>query len=338
MYRQTYVFSFVTTFFALVLNFLPADALAQTKGAGSSFARDLMTRLTSQYGPANGGVTYEATGSVAGVKALTAQSVAFAVSDTPLTGPALDQMKLVQIPLAGGAVAVVVNVPGLPQGKKLRLNGTLLADIYLGTVTNWNHTTIKALNPEINLPDLKITPIYREDGSGMTAALTTYMARYNGSFSRRYGSGSLIAFPVGLARRGGAGVLEGVKATPGAIGYDALANASASGLHLLELQNAMARFVAPTTASVAESLSRANWDTTRGAFPATNAADLDASPGLTAWPVSIVTYALVPASGATSANRFLAQALTEGDGVTTGAGFVPINPQVKAVVLRTLAR
>ena len=41
-----------------------------------------------------------------------------------------------------------------------------LANIYLGEITNWNDAAIKALNPGCNLPDTKITPVYRSDGSG----------------------------------------------------------------------------------------------------------------------------------------------------------------------------
>ena len=53
------------------------------------------------------------------------------------------------------------NIPGLAAATHLKLSGTVLADIYKGTITNWNDAKITALNPGVTLPDLTIVPIHR---------------------------------------------------------------------------------------------------------------------------------------------------------------------------------
>ena len=49
---------------------------------------------------------------------------------------------------------------------KLQLSGPVLAEIYMGKITNWSNPKIKKLNPGIHLPKLTITPVFRSDGSG----------------------------------------------------------------------------------------------------------------------------------------------------------------------------
>ena len=110
-------------------------AQAQIADAGSTLVRELMTSWSTQYGPASGGVIYESSGSSALVARATEQSVDFGVTDVPLTASALRQAGLRQLPLAGAAMAVVVNLPELG-GKANKLNGDILADIYLGYVTS----------------------------------------------------------------------------------------------------------------------------------------------------------------------------------------------------------
>ena len=52
----------------------------------------------------------------------------------------------------------------------------MLAKIYLGEITSWNDAAIRALNPGRNLPDTKITPVFRSDGSGTTYNFTEYLS------------------------------------------------------------------------------------------------------------------------------------------------------------------
>ena len=58
----------------------------------------------------------------------------------------------------------------------MNLDGKTIANIFLGKVTNWNDPAIKALNKGCDMPDLKITPIFRSDGSGTTYNFTDYLS------------------------------------------------------------------------------------------------------------------------------------------------------------------
>lgn len=73
------------------------------------------------------------------------------------------------IPISVSAQAVNYNVPGLvlPSGQSgLHLSGCILANIYMGKITNWDDPSIAALNPGAKLPSLPIVPVHRVDGSG----------------------------------------------------------------------------------------------------------------------------------------------------------------------------
>jgi phosphate transport system substrate-binding protein len=53
-----------------------------------------------------------------------------------------------------------------PRRQKLRsrhtkLDGSVLAGMYLRTITKWNDEAIVALNAGLNLPDKAITTVYR---------------------------------------------------------------------------------------------------------------------------------------------------------------------------------
>lgn len=303
-------------------------AHAQVTGAGSTLVRDLVSGWATQYGPASGGVTYEGGGSSAGVSRAIAQSVDFGVSDVPMTAAALRQAGLRQVPLAGAAVAVIVNLPELG-AQAIKLNGDILADIYQGTIKEWNHSQIAGSNPGVKLPNRAIVPIWRADGSGQSYVFSTYLARGNSKWRRTVGSTNNLALTAGRSARGGQGVLDAVKATPGAVGYDALGAAQNSGLGIAELLNGAGKSVAPTAASIAEALERAQW------AKDSHAADLDGSAGSGAYPMAAVPYALIPVAAKVtrkSALPFIQSSVAQGDALVRQAGFLPLPAVAKAHV------
>ncbi|MCP2848922.1 substrate-binding domain-containing protein, partial [Salmonella enterica] len=79
----------------------------------------------------------------------------------------LAKFGLAQFPSVIGGVVPVINVPGVASGA-LKLDGPLLADIFMGKVTMWNDARIAELNRGVSLPALKITVVHRSDGSGTT--------------------------------------------------------------------------------------------------------------------------------------------------------------------------
>lgn len=313
--------------FGISLVLLASSCQAQVAGAGSTLVRELMTSWTTQYGPASGGVTYEAVGSSAGATRAAKQSVDFGITDVPMTAAALRLAGLRQVPLAGAAVAVVVNLPELG-GKAIKLNGDILADIYQGNITQWNHSQIAGANPGLALPARVIVPIWRADGSGQSYIFSSYLSRGNPKWRRVMGSTSNLSLTVGRGAKGGQALLDAVKATPGAVGYDALGAAQKSGLSVAELLNSSGKSVAPNAASISEALERAQWSKDG------NAADLDGSAGPGAYPMAAVPYALLPAvmkKGRNSALPFIQMAVSQGDAPVRQAGFSPLPAVAKGL-------
>jgi phosphate transport system substrate-binding protein len=313
----------------LLLSSIAVNSLAQaqTTGTGSTLVRDLMTSWTAQYGSASGGARYEPTGSSAGIAQAREGAVDFGVTDVPLTAAALQQGNLRQIPLAGAAVAVVINLPELG-GKPLKLTGDMLASIFLGEITQWNHSQIAASNPGLPLPARAITPVWRSDGSGQSYVFSNYLARGNSKWRRTPGTTNNLSQLSGRGVRGGAAVIEAVKATPGAIGYESLGAAQKAGLAVAELRNASDKFVAPSAASINEALSQARWATD------SLSADLDGSAGAGSYPMTAVPYALISGNrkGGVNPVPFFKAAVTGGDALATQNGFVPLPSVAKNLV------
>ncbi len=63
---------------------------------------------------------------------------------------AASKIKLIHIPTVLGAVVPVYNVPGVSD---LNFSADVLADIYLGKISNWNDARIAKDNPGVKLPD-----------------------------------------------------------------------------------------------------------------------------------------------------------------------------------------
>ena len=163
----------------------PARPTGTLVGTGATFPFPLISKWIPEVGKAYGiDITYSPTGSGAGIAAVTARTVDFGASDAPLSGQQLTDCKgCVVIPWALSATSVPYNVPGA--GGRIRLDGATLAGIYLGKITSWNAPAIKKLNPSLNLPDLRITPVFRSDSSGTTFNFTEYLSSVSRYARRR---------------------------------------------------------------------------------------------------------------------------------------------------------
>jgi phosphate transport system substrate-binding protein len=222
---------------------------ATISGAGSTFAAPVY----EQWASAQPGLTvnYQAVGSGAGITSLGAKTVDFGASDPPLkpaefatlekTGP------VVQIPMFLGAITVSYNLPGVKSG--LKLDGTTIADIYLGKIKTWNDPAITALNPGVTLPSTAITVIHRSDSSGTTAGFTGFLAKVDPEFKSKVGEGKDVQWPTGTGAKGNAGVAGAVQQTPGAIGYVEQAYALEHNFTYASVKNAAGNYITPSLAS-----------------------------------------------------------------------------------------
>ena len=152
----------------------------------------------------------------------------------------------------------VVNLEGITPGQ-LRFTGQLLADIYLGKVTNWNDAAIANVNPGIKLPNRSILVVYRSDGSGTTYNWAGYLSKVSDEWRTRIGVSTKLAWPTGVGGKGNGGVADGVARVKGAIGYVEYSYASHAKLNYGLVQNRAGNFVSPGLANLLAATEGVDW-------------------------------------------------------------------------------
>lgn len=194
-------------------------------------------------------LTYGAVGSGSGIAQITARTVDFGASDAPLTGAQRGACnRCYQIPWALTATGVAFHLNGIRQ---LKLTGPILAKIYLGQITNWNDPAITKINKGVSLPNLKITPAFRSDGSGDTYAFTDYLSRVSGQWRSKVGTSTQVSFPTGVGAKGNDGLSAVVGNTNGALSYISASYIIAHNLGAAALQNRAGRFEYPNLKNIA---------------------------------------------------------------------------------------
>ena len=264
-------------------------------GAGATFPYPIYSKWVSDYQAATGiKVNYQSKGSGAGIKQLSDGIVDFGASDSPMTDEEMSRTKhgaVLHFPTVLGAVVVTYNLPAL--SAPLRLNGEVIADIFMGQVTKWNDARIAALNPSVTLPADDILVVHRTDGSGTTFIFTDYLSSASARWKQEAGGpgrGKEVKWPVGLGGQGNEGVAGQVKQTPGSIGYVELAYAKQNGLPVAHVMNRAGEYVEPTIASITAAAEGAV-----SALPADSDYRISIvnGPGAGAYPISSFTWILV---------------------------------------------
>ena len=229
------------------LGFNTSSAVAGSTitGAGSTLVAPFVTDVfgpdfASKYGTS---VTYGAVGSGTGVTDIQGKSVDFGASDAPLTSTQEGGCSgCVEIPWALAATGLSYNLPGVT---KLDLSGPVIAEIYLGQITSWNDPAIAKLNKGVTLPNLKITPVWRNDASGDTYVFTTFLSKVSPAWASKVGASTSVSFPVGTGAHGNSGVAQDVSNTPGAIGNNSWFYIRQAGLKAVAVENAAGNFAYP---------------------------------------------------------------------------------------------
>ncbi len=287
-------------FLVAVALFVFALSTAQAQnltGAGSSFDYPIFSKWFAEYAAAHPGVNinYQSIGSGGGIRQFCAGLVDFGASDMPMTDQMISscKVKLVHIPVVLGAVAPIFNVPGVTD---LRFSGETLANIYLGKITNWNDPAIARDNPDVKLPDQKITVVHRADASGTSFIFTDFLSKVSPEWKSGPGAGTSPGWPVGIAGKGSEAVAGLVRQLPGAIGYVELIYALQNHITVGAVKNSDGKFV---TASI---------DSTTAAaasvkdMPADLRVSITNPPGAEAYPISSFSWIIAPQADANSAN------------------------------------
>jgi phosphate transport system substrate-binding protein len=279
-------------------------------GAGSSLVAPLVSEWVKPVGHAFGyTIQYSSVGSGAGIAAITSRTVDFGASDAPLTPDQATACKnCLQIPWALSATTLSYNVPGVPND--LHLSGPVIVGIYMGQITNWNDSQIQSLNPKISLPNLKITPVFRSDGSGDTYAFTDYLSHISAAWSSKVGNATAVQFPTGLGGKGNSGVAGVIANTKGAIGYISAAYSLVNHLKVAAVKNAAGVFATPGLRGIEAAAQ------TVKSVPANNEMHIVNPPKTAklAYPISTFTYVIIPQNAPHGAElrKFVFWALTQG--------------------------
>jgi len=302
-----------------------ACASGTITGAGSTFVATIAQQWIKNYEAKCPGATinYQGVGSGAGIQQFTAGTVDFGASDAVMkpeeeSAAVAKGGQVLHIPWSGGGVAIEYNLSSVPN---LKLSPETLASIFAGKVKTWNDKMIAA-DGNTNLPSTAIQVVHRSDGSGTTAAFTSYLTAVAPTIWTA-GAGKDVPWPTGQGAKGSDGVTAQIKQTQGAIGYSEVSYPKATSLGIASIKNPSGAFVQPEGKNVAAALAEAQ-------IPA----DLKIKPnykptGADPYPISTPTWVLVfvkpadPAKGKLLKD-FLDYAVGPGQSAAEGLYYAPL--------------
>lgn len=317
--------------FAAATSAVPSVAQDLT-GAGATFPYPIYSKWFSDYAVKTGvKINYQSIGSGGGKRQISEQTVDFGATDGPMTDEETSKMKggaVLHIPTVMGGVVVVYNVPGLTA--KLKLTGTVLADIFLGKITKWNDPHVAVLNKGVSLPSQDILVVHRSDGSGTTFIWTDYLSAVSPAWAAGPSKGTDVKWPVGLGGKGNEGVAGQVRQMAGSIGYVELIYARQNSMSYASIQNASGAWVDASIASVgaaAAGVAKGLPKNTDFRISIVNA------PGRDAYPIASMTWLLVyqriaDADKGKKLVGFLKWMLTEGQKAAPALDYAPLPPAI----------
>jgi phosphate transport system substrate-binding protein len=308
----------------------PSQTITET---GSTLLYPLVKIWAQAYEQQHPGVTVTTagTGSGKGIAAASNGTADIGASDAYLSsGDVVKAPTLLNIPLTVSAQAVVYNLPGV--SAHVRLDGTVLAEIYQGAITTWDDPAIAKLNPGVSLPAAKIVPFHRYDSSGDTFLFASYLSTQDGDWNSAIGYGTTVKWPIpGEQETGNGNMVTGCAATPGCVAYvgiSYLSGAVKDRLGEAELANAAGNFELPTAQSVSAALA-----SFVSLTPPNETISLIDGPAVDGYPIINYEYAVVSArqpsaAKASALTAFLRWMITTGNTPATTylsqVGFQPL--------------
>ena len=274
---------------ALSLSLTAANA-ADITGAGATFPYPIFAKWAEEYKKATGiGLNYQSIGSSGGIRQIRAKTVTFGATDAPLSGADLDKDGMVQFPVVLGGVVPVINLEGFKPGE-LRVNGEVLAEMFMGTISNWNDAKLAALNPGKKLPNQAITVAHRADGSGTTFIFTDYLNEVSPAWAKSVGKGAAVKWPAAssVGGKGNEGVAANVTRVKGSVGYVEYAYAKRNKIPHMQLLNRDGKYVEPDDLTFAAAAAGADWKSVPGM-----GLSLVNLKGAQSWPITGASFALM---------------------------------------------
>mmetsp|Transcript_22990 Transcript_22990/g.47310 ORF Transcript_22990/g.47310 Transcript_22990/m.47310 type:complete len:912 (+) Transcript_22990:38-2773(+) len=308
-------------------------------------------------------LTYRAVGSSTGQKEFTGQASSgwasynhFGAGDIPMTQERFDSMAaqgitMLHLPFALSAIGIFHSVPAGELGSaSLQLPDCLLARVFGGDITTWDHPDIKAVNPGLTVPAGTVIKVgHRTAGSSSTTGLTSYLKQKCEGTGWTLGSGSTVTWPTtsGFTPvQGSQGMQQHISETPYAIGYLDAGHGHQYGFGEIALKNKAGR-TRTSKESMALSPSGVQEAGTQGVnsgtFPSLpnvdwSAVNLYDMEGDNTWPIVLVSYLYVrkdqtktnPKTAA-ALQAFLQVILSDEEGLAAEFLFTPPSAAVKAV-------
>lgn len=286
----------------------------------------------------NVNLTTAGTGSGTGIADAASGIVQMGGSDAYLTSAQMSQNhNLLNIPLAVSSAMVNYNLPGV--SGHLKFDGKLLAQIYAGKITTWNDPAIKALNPGVSLPSMKIVPLHRSDSSGTTFIYTSYLNAQDPADWPAADVGTTVSWanvPGALAEEGNGGMVTACGTTKGCIAYigtSYLTQTTEAHLGEAALANKAGKYTLPTSPAVQAALSQFAPTT-----PANESQSLINTTHPKGYPIINYEYVIVSKKQSSPAvasalKAFLKWTLNSGSSsdFLTPVNFEPLPPRVKAL-------
>ncbi|HBW21479.1 MAG: substrate-binding domain-containing protein [Streptosporangiaceae bacterium] len=301
-----------------------ASGYATISGSGSSWSSVALAQWAENLRADGIVINFNPDGSAAGRADYMAQQVDFAASDPPFrngtdklggAGAEYPSVGYSYVPDTAGGTAFMYHLTVAGHlVTNLRLSGLTLMKIFTGQITNWDDPQITK-DYGAQLPDERIIPVIRSDGSGATFFFTRWMAtmfpaQWN-AFCSQVTHGRVQPpcgqtefypqFPGAVAQDGSNNVATYISASygEGAIGYDEYAYALNSHFPVVKLLNPAGYYVLPTASNVAVALTRAQINEDPGSVNFLQQ-DLDNVYTYTdprSYPLSSYSYLIVPRSG-----------------------------------------
>ena len=319
-----------------------SSAHGQITGAGATFPSAAYQAWGAEYQKRTAKqFLYAPTGSGDGQKKIVARAVEIGASDIALPQSELAKHGLIQLPTLVGAMVPVVNLKGVP-ANALKLNGAVLADIFLGKVVHWRDKSIEALNPGLRLPNLPIVRVVRADKSGSTDTFTHYLSMQSDAFEKTLGRSGLPAWPAAASPlekgEGNDGVVKLLKELPGAISYASYDRVLKQGLTSVALRNG----TDTGYVEVSERAFRAAVMASGMYKTGDESSNLINLPQENAWPITMTTFMLMDAEPKTAAEvqdavQFIYWTQLSGDLLLKNSGFAPLPSMVQARFAARLA-
>lgn len=269
-------------------------------GAGATFPFPLISKMASEYNRLypHIQINYQSIGSGGGIRQFMVKTVDFAASDAPLTDEQYGNVtgtEPLHVPFTIGGVVPTYNLPGIESG--VRFTGSILADIFLGKITQWNDPQLVAINPDISLPAKPIIVVHRSDGSGTTFVWTNYLSDVSQEWRNNVGKSTSVNWPVGLGGKGNEGVAGLVTQNAYSLGYNEFAYALINKMTYGAVQNAAGNFVMPSIESFSAAVTAASTALPEGNQNWSKVSIIDSLSGDTqaqdAYPITSFSYFLI---------------------------------------------